>query len=159
RLRPRRRGRGAGARRVRRARHRLRGARRRRAHARRLRRCHRHRRQRGVDAKQTTGDRMSTQTPNWPRRMESPAGLVFQVNANGSIRRMEHGEVVLNLFPGSEIEGGPTNLYLRRLGAEIAWTPLLGPRSPLVFRIDENGLWAAGDWQGLRVAVALELAQ
>ena len=34
-------------------------------------------------------------------RIESPAGLVVHVNANGSIRRMEHGDVVLNLFPGS----------------------------------------------------------
>src|SRR5581483_6680490 len=59
------------------------------------------------------------------RRYESPAGLAVAVNANGSIRRIEHGDVLLNLFPGSEIEGGPANLYLRRLGAAPAWTPLL----------------------------------
>ena len=51
------------------------------------------------------------------RRIESAAGLGVHVNGNGSIRRMDHGDVVLNLFPGSELEGGPTNLYLRRLGA------------------------------------------
>ena len=39
-----------------------------------------------------------------PRRYESPAGLAVHVNANGSIRRMEHGDIVLNLFPGTEME-------------------------------------------------------
>lgn len=38
------------------------------------------------------------------RRIESPAGLVVRVNANGSIRRIEHGDVVVNLFPGSEAD-------------------------------------------------------
>jgi len=91
-------------------------------------------------------------------RIESPAGLVVHVNANGSIRRMEHGDVVLNLFPGSEVEGGPANLYLRRLGPEPAWTPLLGPRSPLAFQLDEHGLRAFGEWEGIRVVLSLVLA-
>ncbi|HZR80642.1 MAG TPA: hypothetical protein VFD92_06065 [Candidatus Binatia bacterium] len=94
------------------------------------------------------------------RRYESPAGLAVAVNANGSIRRIEHGDVLLNLFPGSEIEGGPANLYLRRLGAAPAWTPLLGPRSPLAFRFDdERGVHASGEWQEIRIALSLVLAQ
>ena len=60
---------------------------------------------------------MTAPRPARPRRYESPAGLVVHVNANGSIRRMEHGDIVLNLFPGTEMEGGPANLYLRRLGS------------------------------------------
>jgi cellobiose phosphorylase len=72
---------------------------------------------------------------------------------------MEHGDVVLNMFPGSEVEGGPTNVYLRRLGAEPAWTPLLGPRSPLAFQLDERGMRAAGEWQGIRIVLALVLAR
>jgi cellobiose phosphorylase len=80
------------------------------------------------------------------------------VNANGSLRRLEHGDVVLNLFPGSEVEGGPANLYLRRLGAEPAWTPLLGPRSPLAFHVDARGLRASGEWEGVGIALALRLA-
>jgi cellobiose phosphorylase len=91
-------------------------------------------------------------------RIESPAGLVAHVNANGSLRRLEHGDVVLNLFPGSEVEGGPANVYLRRLGAEPAWTPLLGPRSPLAFHVDAQGLCASGEWEGVRVVLALRLA-
>jgi hypothetical protein len=51
-----------------------------------------------------------------PVRFESPSGLAVMVNRNGSLRRIEHRDVVLNTFPGTEIEGGPTNLYLRRHG-------------------------------------------
>jgi len=91
--------------------------------------------------------------------LAGPAGLIVRVNANGSIRRMEHGDVVLNLFPGSEVEGGPANLYLRLLRNEIVATPLLGPDSPLAFRSDERGLQAAGEWQGLHVTLSLVLAQ
>jgi cellobiose phosphorylase len=93
-----------------------------------------------------------------PRRFESPSGLIVQVNTNGSIRRMEHGDVVLNLFPGTEMEGGATNIYLRRLGRDIASTPLLGPRSPLAVHLDAHGLRATGCWQGIGIALSLILA-
>jgi cellobiose phosphorylase len=102
---------------------------------------------------------MNAQSSGWPRRFESPAGLAVQVNANGSIRRIEHRDVVLNLFPANEVEGGPTNLYLRALGDPIAWTPLLGPCSPLAFDIGDGGLRAAGDWHGLYIAIELVLVQ
>ncbi len=92
-------------------------------------------------------------------RIASPAGLVVHVNANGSVRRMEHGDIVLNLFPGNEVEGGPTNLYLRQLGAATSWTPLLGPQSPLAFELDEHGLRAAGEWRDVRIVLALVLAE
>ena len=52
-----------------------------------------------------------------PVRFESPSGLAVVVNQNGSLRRMEHRDVVFNSFPGTEMEGGPANLYLRRHGA------------------------------------------
>jgi len=100
---------------------------------------------------------MSDPTPTWPRRLESASGLSLQLNSNGSLRRMEHGGIVLNLFPGSEVEGGPTNLYLRRLGEAIEWTPLLGPRSPLAFNVDPQGMQARGDWRGLRIELELSL--
>ncbi len=102
---------------------------------------------------------MTAIAPGAPHRIESPAGLVALLNANGSLRRLEHGDVVLNLFPGSEVEGGPTNLYLRRLGPRPAWTPLLGPHSPLAFHLDERGLHASGEWEDVQIVVALRLAQ
>jgi len=56
------------------------------------------------------------------------------------------------------MEGGPANIYLRRLGAEIAWSPLLGPCSPLTPRVDAAGLRATGEWLGLHVTLRLVLA-
>lgn len=89
-------------------------------------------------------------------RLESPSGLVAVVNANGSLRRLEHRDVVVNTFPGTEMEGGPTNLHLRRDGAAV---PLLGPRSPGRITLDAGGLRVCGEWRQVRFAVVLVLAQ
>ncbi len=104
-------------------------------------------------------DDMRAGSPLQAVRIASPAGLAVHINANGSIRRMEHGDIVLNLFPGNEVEGGPTNLYLRELGATPSWTPLLGPESPLAFALDERGLRAAGVWRNVRIGLTLVLAE
>lgn len=94
-----------------------------------------------------------------PLRIASPSGLVAQVNANGSIVRMDHRDVMVNAFLGNEMEGGPTNLYLRQHGTPRAWTPLLGPRSPGGrVRADEDGLEIAGEWHGVRFRLTLVLA-
>src|SRR5215217_5761820 len=94
----------------------------------------------------------------YPVHIESPSSLRVQVNANGSIRRMEHRDILLNLFLGNEIEGGPSNIYLRRHEASIVATPILGPRSPAVFHLDAQGLTARGEWQGIRFTASLVLA-
>ncbi len=99
------------------------------------------------------------QPDQYPVRLESPSGLTVQVNANGSIRRMDHGDIILNLFLGNELDGGPANLYLRRLGESVEAVPLLGPRSPAAVRCDSQGLTLAGTWQGIRFTVSLVLAE
>ena len=99
------------------------------------------------------------QPDQYPIRLESPSGLTVQVNANGSIRRMDHGDIMLNLFLGNELEGGPANLYLRRLGESVEAIPLLGPRSPAEVRCDSQGLTLAGTWQDIRFTVSLVLAE
>jgi len=96
---------------------------------------------------------------NFPARFESPSGLSVQVNANGSIRRIDHRDIILNLFLGSEIEGGPANIYLRRHGTSIESVPLLGPRSPAVVCVDENGLTIRGEWKDIGFTLSLTLAQ
>jgi cellobiose phosphorylase len=93
------------------------------------------------------------------RDLESPSGLTVQVNANGSIRRMKHRDILLNLFLGNEVEGGPANLYLRRLGDEAAAVPLLGPRSQSAVRFDERSLTLSGDWRGIRFVASMVLAE
>lgn len=95
----------------------------------------------------------------FPARFESPSGLSAQVNANGSIRRIDHRDIILNLFLGSEIEGGPTNIYLRRHGGSIESVPLLGPRSPAVVFVDENGLAVRGEWNEIAFTLSLTLAR
>src|SRR6185436_13967745 len=94
-----------------------------------------------------------------PVRLRSAAGLTALVNANGSIGRMDHGAIAVTLFRGTEIEGGPTNLYLRRHGSSIESTPLLGPQSPATVHLDERGLHVRGEWNGVRFAVSLVLAE
>jgi 1,2-beta-oligoglucan phosphorylase len=94
----------------------------------------------------------------YPVCIASPSGLQVQVHANGSIRRMDCRDILLNLFLGNEIEGGPSNIYLRRHATSIASTPLLGPRSPAIFHLDEQGLTARGEWQGIRFTASLVLA-
>jgi cellobiose phosphorylase len=105
---------------------------------------------------------MNPQIPSsahFPFRLESPAGLSMEVNANGSIRRMDHRDILLNLFLGTEIEGGPANLYLRRLGTTVEATPLLGPRSPAAIHVDQRGMTLDGEWRGMRFHVSLALAK
>jgi len=102
---------------------------------------------------------MRSQTLQFPILLESPSGLSIQVNANGSIRRVDHRDIILNLFPGTEVEGGPANLYLRRHGAPLEAVPLLGPKSPAAVRCDERGFTAGGEWREIRFSVSLVLAQ
>ena len=75
-----------------------------------------------------------------PRRFESPSGLVLHVNGNGSIPRIEHGDITLNTFVATELEGGAANLYVRRLDGGIRFAPLLGPRSALSLSVEGEGL-------------------
>ncbi len=102
---------------------------------------------------------LNASSANFPFRLESPAGLSIEVNANGSIRRMDHRDILLNLFLGTEIEGGPANLFLRRLGASLEATPLLGPGSPAAIQVDQRGMTANGEWRGIRFSVSLVLAE
>jgi cellobiose phosphorylase len=101
----------------------------------------------------------STSSPTvYPVHITSPSGLQVQVNANGSIRRMNYRDLLLNLFLGNEVEGGPTNLYLRRHGIAIEAVPILGPRSPAVFSLDQQGLTARGEWHSIRFTAVFRLA-
>ena len=98
------------------------------------------------------------ETSSAPLRWTSPSGLTVQVNANGSLRRIDGGDVMVNAFLGNDVEGGPANLYLRRHGTCVEWTPLLGPHSPGVVRFDERALEITGQWAGIRFRVTLVLA-
>ena len=93
-------------------------------------------------------------------RLSSPSGLRTEINANGSLRRLDCAAITLSLFVGNEVEGGPTNLYLRRHAATIGWTALLGPLSPTRFDLDASGrLVGVGRWQDIDYSLTLMLAR
>ena len=88
--------------------------------------------------------------------------LQAQLLPDGSVVMLSAHGVMLNLFPANALEGGPANLWLRRLdGGMPQALPLLGPRSPLVTLAAEPCLAhaASGRWQGLKVDVQLRLAR
>jgi len=89
----------------------------------------------------------------------SPSGITFQLNSNGSIRRMDCGDILINLFPGSEAEGGPANIHLRRHGPVMESIPLMGPRSPAAWSFDGRGMTGIGQWKDLVFRIRLLLAE
>lgn len=105
-------------------------------------------------------------------RRLAAGSLEALLNANGSLRLLRRGALVLNLFPGSESEGGPANLVLRRHRADggLDALPLCGPASPLRWCESGGRLWrealigaddggAAGtSWPSLRLRLELVLA-
>ena len=92
--------------------------------------------------------------------LTSPSGLRAAFDERGTLLGLMHGDIAVNLFVGSALEGGPTHLVLRRHADVIQSTPLLGPRSPTRWRLDPAAreLEGAGEWQGLRYRVAFRLA-
>jgi 1,2-beta-oligoglucan phosphorylase len=94
-----------------------------------------------------------------PFRAASPSGVSLELNANGSIRRMDCGDIMVNLFLGNEAEGGPVNLHLRRLGVKADSIPLLGPGSPASFHTGDRGMSACGSWGALAFRLRLVLAE
>ncbi len=95
----------------------------------------------------------------FPIRIASPSGISFECNANGSIRRMDHGDIMVNLSLGNEVEGGLANVHLRLLGDAVTTIPLLGPGSPASYQTDERGLFACGTWGDLEFRLRLVLAE
>ncbi len=94
-----------------------------------------------------------------PFRASSPSGLSFEFNANGSIRRIDHGDIMLNLFLGNELEGGLANLYLRKHGNTQEAIALLGPHSPAHYEFSERGMLAYGTWADIHFRLRLILAE
>jgi cellobiose phosphorylase len=97
--------------------------------------------------------------PAFPFTAASPAGPSFQLNSNGSPRRMDCGDLLINLFPGTEAEGGPANIHLRRHGPVAACIPLTGPCSPATWCFEARGMTGHGRWGDLVFRLRLLLAE
>lgn len=94
-----------------------------------------------------------------PYRMENAEGLSIEINRNGTIRRFSNKDIVINLFPGNEVEAAPANLFLRCVGEPSRVTPLLGPNSPSRFGMHDDHFVAEGEFEGIRYQVQLVLAE
>ena len=95
-----------------------------------------------------------------PHSLQSAAGLSVELLQNGALRRMDHGDTILNLFIGNELEGSVANLYLRRSNAgSTQYIELLGPRSPTKFQRAGAAWVGAGAWSSIRYMVRLKLAE
>ncbi|MFO1225980.1 GH36-type glycosyl hydrolase domain-containing protein [Roseateles sp.] len=86
--------------------------------------------------------------------LRNAAGLQFELLSHGSPRRILADGLMLNLFPGTELEGGLTNLWLYANGRTTA---LLGPGSPLSFQTEPHGLLGLGHWGRLQLRLSLTL--
>jgi cellobiose phosphorylase len=96
-----------------------------------------------------------------PTCRRSRCGLGVELHGHGALRRLDCGDVAINLLVGNALEGGPANVHLRlRSGAGWDSSLLLGPRSPTTWRRDagDGALVGRGRWRGLAYDIALRLA-
>ena len=104
---------------------------------------------------------MSSPIPH-PILLGRPQGLQAELLTHGALRRLLAPGLMVNLFPGNELEGGPANLWLRRRDAQgrVQLAPLLGPGSPLapcVGSQDGDSFAMRGRWQDLALTLELRL--
>ncbi|GAB6066760.1 hypothetical protein JCM13664_00780 [Methylothermus subterraneus] len=94
------------------------------------------------------------------KRLHSPSGLSVEVCPSGALRCLKFGDLLVNLWLGSAVEAGTTNLYLRRHGEKIRWLPLLAPNHRTV-RLGGDGraVWWAGEGLRVRFCLSLVLAE
>lgn len=93
--------------------------------------------------------------------IRNKAGLEAELLSHGALRRLMLAPgLMLNLFPGNELEGGLANIWFRRRDAGGEWraVQLLGPQSPLSVHAKEGAFEMRGDWQGLALRLQLRLA-
>lgn len=96
-----------------------------------------------------------------PHSLSNRSGLQAELLSHGGLRRLMFGPALMvNLFPGNELEGGPANVWLRRrdVGGDWRAAPLLGPLSPLSVHAGQGGFEMRGDWDGLALRLQLRLA-
>jgi len=74
------------------------------------------------------------------------------------MQRLDAADRSLLLYPASELEAGPANLYLRIRAQEVDALPLLGPGSPSKVSWSAPGPTFSGEWRGLRYIVEFRLA-
>ncbi len=92
--------------------------------------------------------------------LRNPAGLEVELLSHGALRQIRVPGLLVNLYPGNELEGSLANLWLRRREAGGDWraVPLLGPQSPLAAHAQADGFEMRGTWGDLTLRLQLRLA-
>jgi 1,2-beta-oligoglucan phosphorylase len=87
----------------------------------------------------------------------SPPGLAFAFSDRGDLHGIEAGGIRIGLTMPSGSSRAHGNLYLRKRGRDITYTPLLGAESPSRF-CAAGGIFAArGSWSGIDYECVLQL--
>ncbi len=85
--------------------------------------------------------------------------LRIELLANGTILAIRHGDILVNQVLGSPLEGGPGNVFVRRLGPDaLSWFPVLGPASASRFLASDAGATWQGSVDGIGYVCTLRLA-
>jgi len=79
-------------------------------------------------------------------KLTNSSELTFALLRQGGLARVEAPGLLLNLFPGNELEGGPANVVLRvrEAGRIVASLPMLGHQSELSTQ-ERSAEWS-GQW-------------
>ena len=91
-------------------------------------------------------------------KVTNSVGLSFDFSDSGAVRSIVVGPIRIGLRPHSPFARAGANIYLRKRGSRIDYTPLLGPESPSRFRAEQGMLEAHGSWAGLDYRCVLQLA-
>jgi cellobiose phosphorylase len=86
-------------------------------------------------------------------------GLSFDFLENGSIRCIDAGPIRISLKAATSFSKGGSNLYLRKRTSPLQFTPLLGPESNSLFKIQDDLFISEGNWEGLDYSCVLQLSK
>ena len=90
-------------------------------------------------------DPVTAPAVDWPTLLDAGGGLTALVHPNGALAWLTAGELRVNLHPGTALEPGPANLWLRiRDGGSISAHPLLGPASGSTVLVADEAVTYAG---------------
>ncbi|HEX4864501.1 MAG TPA: hypothetical protein VFV02_10530, partial [Acidimicrobiales bacterium] len=89
----------------------------------------------------------------------SPSGMWARFTSSGTLRRLEIDGLSILLYPASELEPGPANIYLRVKGAPLDVLAILGPQSGGRVQWTAQGPVVSGQWHDLEYRAAFRLAE
>ena len=91
--------------------------------------------------------------------IKNPPGLCCEFLANGSLKSIRVDPIRISLKETTPFSRPGANLYLRKRGNRLEFTPLLGPEGSSYFKIVDDAFVARGSWAELDYTCALQLSK